>query len=104
MKFRTTKAFEKALDALDKKWAKRINAVMKEIAAASSIHEITDVKKLVEYNNVYRIRVGSKRAFFTFHIEVIDDYLFLRFLVNRGQAYDRKMQRLLRKADEESHE
>lgn len=55
---------------------------------ASELSEITNLKKLVSYDNVYRIRIGSRRAFFTFHIEIIDDIIFFRYLVARGQAYN----------------
>ena len=34
------------------------------------------VKKLVGYRNVYRIRIGDYRAFFTFHIEIVNDTVF----------------------------
>lgn len=53
------------------------------------------------YNNVYRIRIGSRRAFFTFHIEVVNDNVFFRYLVSRGQAYDKTMEKALSKADKE---
>ena len=64
-----------------------------------SIKEITDCKKLVGYRNVYRIRIGDYRAFFTFHVEIVNDTVFFRYLVSRGEAYDKKMDESLKRID-----
>ena len=61
---------------------------------------ITDCKKLVGYRNVYRIRIGDYRAFFTFHIEIINDTIIFRYLVPRGEAYDKKAQKELKRIDD----
>jgi len=45
---------------------------------------------LLGYDNVYRIRIGNLRAFFIFHIQVIDDCVFFKYLVLTGEAYDKK--------------
>jgi len=59
-----------------------------EVKNATGLDEITDCKKLVGYDNVYRI--GSLRAFFIFHIQIIDGYVFFKYLIPRGEAYDKK--------------
>lgn len=61
---------------------------------------ITDCKKLVGYRNVYRIRVGDYRAFFTFHVEIIDDTVIFRYLVLRGEAYSKKTKTELGRIDD----
>lgn len=47
------------------------------------------------YHTVYRIRIGGYRAFFTFHIEIIDDTVMFQYLVSRGQAYTKKVEKEL---------
>lgn len=101
MKYRLSKDFGKSLERLGGKDLRSVLAMLDEVEAAVSIKEISDCKKLVNYQNVYRIRVGGRRAFFTFHVEIIDDVVFFRYLVSRGQAYDKAMEKVLRKADKE---
>lgn len=101
MKYKLSKDFGKSLERLSGKELRTAIAALDEIEKASSLQEITDCKKLVGYKNIYRLRIGTRRAFFTFHIEIIDDVVFFRFLVARGQAYDRAMEKALRKVDGE---
>lgn len=101
MKFKFSKEFDKALKRLNGKESRSALSMIDEVEAATSIHQISDCRKLVGYDNVYRIRVGSRQAFFTFHIEIIDDEVFFRYLVPRGQAYGKHMQQLLHTADNE---
>ena len=54
----------------------------------------------VGYRNVYRIRIGDYRAFFTFHIEIVNDTVFFRYLVPRGEAYGKKTQVELKRMDD----
>lgn len=58
------------------------------------------VKKLVGYRNVYRIRIGDYRAFFTFHIEIVNDTVIFRYLVPRCEAYGKKTQTELKRIDD----
>ena len=44
-------------------------------------------------------KTGSLRAFFIFHIQIIDDCVFFKYLVPRGEAYDKKYEEKLRKDD-----
>ena len=57
------------------------------------------VRKYVGYRNVYRIRIGDYRAFFTFHVEIVNDTVFFRYLVSRGEAYAKKMDETLKRID-----
>ena len=60
-----SKDFEKSVKKLSGKMLDSIRRVIAEVKNAESIKEITDCKKLVGYRNVYRIRIGDYRAFFT---------------------------------------
>ena len=77
-----------------------VRRVVEEVKNAESLKDITDCKKLVGYRNVYRIRIGDYRAFFTFHIEIINDTIIFRYLVPRGEAYDKKAQKELKRIDD----
>ena len=57
------------------------------------------VRKLVGYRNVYRIRLGDYRAFFTFHVEIVNGTVFFRYLVSRGEAYAKKIDESLKRID-----
>lgn len=99
MKYKLSKDFGKSLSRLNGKELASVLGVIDEVEKASSLADITDCKKLKSYNSVYRIRIGSKRAFFTFNIEIIDDVVIFQYLVSRGQAYDKNMEERLRKLD-----
>jgi len=99
MKTKYSKEFEKSVRKLTGKTLNSVKSTILEVKNASSINEITDCKKLVGFDNVYRIRIGNLRAFFIFHIEIIDDCVFFKYLVPRGEAYDKKNTELLKKSD-----
>lgn len=94
-----SKDFEKATKKLSGKMLDSVRKVIVEVKQAESIKDITDCKKLVGYRNVYRIRIGDYRAFFTFHIEIVNDTVFFRYLVSRGEAYAKKMDESLKRID-----
>lgn len=94
-----SKDFEKTLRKLSGKMLGSVKRVIAEVKAANSISDITDCKKLVGFQSVYRIRIGDYRAFFVFHIEIINDTVFFKYLVSRGVAYGKKMSAELRRAD-----
>lgn len=100
MKVFFSKDFKKTAQRQSGKVLKSLQSVVLEVQGAKSIEEITDLKKLVGYNNVYRIRIGSLRAFFTLHIQIEGDTVFFRYLVNRGEAYSKEMEQNLRRVDE----
>lgn len=64
MKVEYSKDFEKSVKKLSGKVLHSIINMIDEVKNASSINDITDCKKIETLNNVYRIRIGSKRAFF----------------------------------------
>lgn len=101
MNYRLSKDFARSLERLNGKELRSALAMLDEVGRAGTLGEITDCKKLTGFRHVYRIRVGSRRAFFTFHIEVVDDVVFFRYLTSRGQAYDKAMETSLRKSDAE---
>lgn len=94
-----SKDFEKSVKKLSGKMLDSIRKVITEVKTAENIKDITDCKKLVGYRNVYRIRIGDYRAFFTFHIEIVNDTVFFRYLVSRGEAYAKKMDESLKRID-----
>ena len=57
-------------------------------------------KKLAGYDFVYRIRIGSYRAFFTLHVHIENDVVMFEYLLPRGETYDKKNQEKLRCIDE----
>ena len=91
--------FGKAVQKLSGKMLDSVRGVISEVKNAESIKDITDCKKLVGYRNVYRIRIGDYRAFFTFHVEIINDTVIFRYLVSRGKAYAKKMEESLKRID-----
>src|SRR5574344_1110354 len=94
-----SKDFEKSVKKLSGKMVGSIRKVITEVKNAENIKEITDCKKLVGYRNVYRIRIGDYRAFFTFHIEIVNDTVIFRYIVSRGEAYAKKMDESLKRID-----
>ncbi|MDY3849161.1 MAG: hypothetical protein SOZ58_12720 [Prevotella sp.] len=94
-----SKDFKKSVKKLSGKMLDSVRRVVAEVKNAESLKEVTDCKKLVGYRNVYRIRIGDYRAFFTFHIEIVNDTVFFRYLVPRGEAYDKKTQTELKRID-----
>ena len=100
MKYRLSKAFEKSLLQLSGKELQSALDMLEKVESKERIEDIPDCIKLKSFNNVYRIKLGSRRAFFTFHVEIIENVLFFRYLINRGQAYDKAMEQKLRQIDE----
>ena len=94
-----SKDFEKSVKKLSGKMLNSIRRVITEVKNAESIKDITDCKKLVGYRNVYRIRLGDYRAFFTFHVEIVNGTVFFRYLVSRGEAYAKKNDESLKRID-----
>ncbi len=99
MKVKYSKYFEKAVRKLSGKRLESVRDCIKEVKKAKSIDEITDCIKLVDYDYIYRIHIGSYRAFFNFHVEIKDDIVYLLYLVPRGQAYAKKVMTNLRNKD-----
>lgn len=94
-----SKDFKKSVQKLSGKKLDSVRRVVEEVKNAESLKDITDCKKLVGYRSVYRIRIGDYRAFFTFHVEIINDTVFFRYLVPRGEAYGKKNHKELKRID-----
>jgi len=101
MKVDYSKEFEKSLKKLSGKILDSIRRVITEVKQAESIKDITDCTKLVGYRSIYRIRIGDYRAFFTFHIEIVDDTVYFKYLTPRGEAYSKKVKTELKRIDKE---
>lgn len=99
MKVEYSKRFEKAVRKLSGKTLDSVRRVIIEVKEAKQISDITDCKKLVGYENIYRIRIGDYRAFFTYHIRIVDDTVFFEYIVSRGEAYNKRMQAEFRRID-----
>lgn len=86
------------MEKLSGKLKESARSVINEVIDASCVEEITDCKKIESLNSVYRIRIGSRRAFFVLHVEIEGNLVKFEYLVSRGEAYDKKnMERLRRK-------
>lgn len=81
------------------KMLESVRIAVQEVINAQSIEELTDCKKLVDYDYIYRLRIGSYRAFFSFHVQIMDGCVQFLYLVPRGQAYDKKMENNLKRKD-----
>ena len=99
MRVEFSKEFEKAARKLSGKMLESVRIAVQEVINAQSIEELTDCKKLVDYDYIYRLRIGSYRAFFSFHVQIMDGYVQFLYLVPRGQAYDKKMENNLKRKD-----
>lgn len=99
MKVDYSKDFEKTVRKLSGKRLESVREAIMEVKAANSITDITDCIKLVDYDYIYRIHIGSYRAFFNFHVEIKEDTVFFLYLVPRGQAYAKLVKKNLRKKD-----
>ena len=99
MKVDYSRSFIKAVGKLSGKQRDSVRSVIKEVKEAQGLEDITNCIRLVGYHHVYRIRIGGYRAFFTFHVEIVDDVVRFQFLVSRGQAYTKKIEKELKRLD-----
>ena len=94
MKVGFSKSFIKAAARLSGKMKDSLREVILEVEKAASVADtvadITDCKKLAGFNYVYRIRIGNYRAFFIFHVQIVDDTALFQYLLLRGEAYAKK--------------
>ena len=74
-------------------------SALDEVRAANAIEELPDCKKIETLKNVYRLRIGDRRAFFILHIEIEGNLVKFEYLLSRGEAYDKKNMEKLRKKD-----
>ncbi len=99
MRIDFSKEFAKAFDKLSGKIYESVRDAINNVIDAQSLDEIQNCKKIETLNSVYRIRIGSKRAFFVLHIEIEGDLVKFEYLVSRGEAYDKKNMERLRRRD-----
>ncbi len=99
MKVQFSKEFAKAVDKLSGKIHQSVVKAINEVIDATDIGEISDCKKIESLNNVYRIRIGSNRAFFVLHVQIEGDIVRFEYLFSRGEAYDKKNMAKLRNRD-----
>jgi mRNA-degrading endonuclease RelE of RelBE toxin-antitoxin system len=95
MNLKISKEFEKSARKLSGKYKESLKNVILEVRAAQSVSDIGNCKKLIGYNSVYRIRMGDFRMFFL--LEVVEQTVFLNYLVSRGDAYSKEYQEKLKR-------
>ena len=94
-----SKSFQKSVEQLSGKMLDAVVKVIVEVKNAENIEEIKNCRKLVGFDNVYRIRIGDFRAFLTFHIYIERNTVKFEYLTARGQAYNKKITVALRSKD-----
>ncbi len=97
MNIRISKEFEKSARKLSGKYKESLKNTLLEIRAAQSVAEIGNCRKLVGYNTIYRVRMGDYRLFFL--LEIVEQTVFLKYLVSRGEAYSKEYQERLKVSD-----
>ena len=96
MKVEYSKAFVKAIRKLSGKTLESLRKSIQEVIDAQNINQISDCKKLTDFDYVYRIRIGDYRAFFTFDG---NESIMFEYFLPRGNAYRKKSHKQLRKLD-----
>ena len=96
MKVEFSKDFIKALDKLSGKIHHSIVEAINEVIDAPRIENISNCRKI---DSVYRIKIGSKRAFFVLHVQIDGETVKFEYLVSHGEAYDKKNMERLRLRD-----
>lgn len=94
-----SKAFTKVVKKLSGKVLESVKLAITEVKKVERIDEISDCKKLVGFNNVYRKRIGDLRAFMLLHIHIDGNTIVFEYLIPRGQAYNKKTMNNLRNKD-----
>ena len=78
---------------------KSVRDTIRQVKQAQKLTDITNCIKMVDYDYIYRIRIGNYRAFFNFHVEIKDGIVRFLYLIPRGQAYDKSAQKNLKRSD-----
>ncbi len=94
-----SKDFSKALDKLSGKLHDSVVEAINNVIDASDLSGIKNCRKIESLNSVYRIKIGSKRAFFVLHVQIEGDLVKFEYLVSRGEAYNKKNMERLKKRD-----
>ncbi len=99
MKVEYSKAFVKAVKKQSGKQLQSIKRMIEEVKEATSVEQITDCLKMSGFEHVYRIKIGSQRAFFVLIIDPETDTVIFQYLVSRGEAYKKYFQEQLKRVD-----
>lgn len=99
MKVEYSKDFERTVRKLSGKRLDSVREAIREVKKARKLTDISDCIKMQNYDFVYRIHIGSYRAFFNFHVEIKDGVVRFLYLIPRGQAYDKGTKKNLNRND-----
>ncbi len=99
MKVLYSKSFRREYRKLSGKLQKAVTSTVKEVIDVKSIDELRNCKRLVGFHTVYRLRIGSLRAFISLHIEIEGNLVKFQYLAMRGQAYNKKRVENLKRID-----
>jgi len=92
-----SKSFIKAASKLTGKYKNTLQEKIREVKVAASVEELTDCKKLVNFKNAYRIRIGDYRIFFI--MTIVNNTANFEYLVSRGDAYSKDYIKSLRQRE-----
>lgn len=99
MKVEYSKDFERTVRKLSGKRLDSVREAIREVKKARKLTDISDCIKMQNYDFIYRIHIGSYRAFFNFHVEIKDGVVRFLYLIPRGQAYDKRTKKNLNRND-----
>lgn len=99
MKVEFSDRFAKDIKKLSGKMLVSVLSALDDVRRAQRIEDLANCRKLVGYRHIYRIRIGDKRAFFSFHVELLDGRAYFIHLANRGSAYDKRSEQVLKRED-----
>lgn len=95
MKIQYSKAFIKSAQKLTGKYKMALARKIEEVKNAPNVEKLTECKKLEGFENAYRIRLGSYRAFFI--LVILNNTVCFEYLVSRGEAYNKEYLKSLSK-------
>ena len=99
MKVEYSKDLERTVRKLSGKRLDSVREAIREVKKARKLTDISDCIKMQNYDFIYRIHIGSYRAFFNFHVEIKDGVVRFLYLIPRGQAYDKGTKKNLNRND-----
>ena len=97
MNIQYSKAFIKSAQKLTGKYKVALARKIEEAKNVPNVEKLTECKKLEGFENTYRIRIGSYRAFFIFVI--LENTVCFEYLVSRGEAYNKEYLKSLGKKE-----
>lgn len=89
MRVEYSKDFVKSVRGMSDKTLGSVRETIQEVMDARSLDQIRNCRKLFSFKNVYRIRIGDYRAFFTLLVQIDGDTVLFEYLVPRGMAYSK---------------